>query len=249
MLLPLGVKEEGKYMGIFDQISRNCEDSWGTYRLGWEVIADGIQQTATTVATVGNTAYTLVAPQNRFKEVVRRMQETARPRSNLIFDVHFIPRLENNAMERLEGNRCEIKIFSGLLMPGVGSIRPESDDEFAAVLGHEMAHCLGQHAAIKAIFLNTRRDYPDDLLPSLRFYFQFATLSRALENEADRIGVQLMMQAGFNPQAAAEIFCQRQSSDANDALDIFSDHPADVQRCSNLREFLNDPKLSNSAHP
>jgi predicted Zn-dependent protease len=64
--------------------------------------------------------------------------------------------------------------------------------------------------------------------------------SRSQESEADLLGVRLMAQAGYNPQAAISVWEKMNSvSDNNNALNaITSSHPTNNARISAIRRML-----------
>ncbi|MFC0821370.1 M48 family metallopeptidase [Moraxella marmotae] len=90
-----------------------------------------------------------------------------------------------------------------------------SDDEIAAIVGHEMAHALEEHRKEKE-----NQSLVSSLLVvgmayagvgsvseiALASDFGKKGYSRAKEKEADRIGLFLMAQAGFNPQAGISVW-------------------------------------------
>ena len=108
-----------------------------------------------------------------------------------------------------------ITVFSGIFAAA------DTDAELAAVLGHEIAHALAHHTAaqMSAIVLCCAISLPawpfilgglfiaDELLVVAAPVIIFAAtallaLSRGTEVEADKIGMLLMAEAGFNPDAA-----------------------------------------------
>jgi hypothetical protein len=86
-----------------------------------------------------------------------------------------------------------------------------SEAQLAAVLGHEIVHATFEHAAheqqhLRKIFKLpvTEKSYAgggkgDPLVDSY---------SRSLENQADRVGLEYMVAAGYDPREAAEVWTQ-----------------------------------------
>ena len=113
-----------------------------------------------------------------------------------------------------------IEVFSGIFEAA------ENDEEFAAVIGHEIAHSVAHHgeARLSAKVLSTAMMLPlapfiyvactipglifvmPQLLVMVPIVFVASTallaLDRGCEVEADKIGMLLMAEAGFNPEAA-----------------------------------------------
>lgn len=126
-----------------------------------------------------------------------------------------------------------------------------SDDEIAAIMGHEMAHALREH---------TREQYSRQVATQLGIglaagYFglsdgqtQAANLvgelglslphSRAQETEADKIGLELMARAGYNPNAAITLWQKMQSLDGDTSLQFLSTHPSNKNRIATLQSLL-----------
>jgi predicted Zn-dependent protease len=87
-----------------------------------------------------------------------------------------------------------------------------SDDELAFLLGHEMAHVLLEHgrrgyeAAVPLTHLAGTVDATlihENLQSSMSLHLRLLPLLRAQEGEADRLGVQLAVDAGFDASAGS----------------------------------------------
>ena len=133
-----------------------------------------------------------------------------------------------------------------------------TDDELAAVIGHEMAHALREHskkavgqqaltglaASIGGAVLQSTTGASSDTVNLganiLSEYGVNMPFSRSQESEADLLGVRLMAQAGYNPQAAISVWEKMNSvSDNNNALNaITSSHPTNNARISAIRRML-----------
>ena len=62
--------------------------------------------------------------------------------------------------------------------------------------------------------------------------------SRSHETEADRIGLQIMAIAGYNPEEAAELWRRMKANSGNQAPPEFlSTHPSNDTRIANLTEW------------
>lgn len=91
----------------------------------------------------------------------------------------------------------------------------KSDDELAVILGHEMAHVILGHAEVLEA-----QGVPGGLLRGLG---KNARRIRATEEEADRLGLQLTMDAGYDARVALA-FWRRYSARVGPRL--FATHPS-----------------------
>ncbi|MNJ60225.1 Metalloprotease LoiP precursor [compost metagenome] len=128
-----------------------------------------------------------------------------------------------------------------------------SDDELAAVIGHEIAHALREHsreALSKAYGVELASQLGAALgvgQGSLQManmgveYLMTLPNSRGNENEADLIGLELAARAGYNPNAAIALW-QKMAQASNGAPPEFmSTHPSSSTRMSSLQ--ANIPKV------
>jgi predicted Zn-dependent protease len=109
-----------------------------------------------------------------------------------------------------------IYIHTGLLA------RMDNEAQLAAVLAHEIIHCTRRHALRAFRHFKDRRSFLTDIQHSLMankglqklagnlgFTGSLAAVSgyaRELEAEADRLGIELMTRAGYNPKDALSLF-------------------------------------------
>lgn len=125
-----------------------------------------------------------------------------------------------------------------------------SDDELAAVLGHEMAHALREHARERAseqaaaglgISVLSAVAGLGDLGQQGLQYAYMGVLglpnSRAHETEADRIGVELAARAGYNPQAAITLWQKMGTTGGAESPRFLSTHPPRAERQSDLTVY------------
>lgn len=126
-----------------------------------------------------------------------------------------------------------------------------SDDEVAAVVGHEVAHVSARHAAERMsqqmalqLGLNVAaaalsQEYGENAeaiagaLGAGVMYGVILPYSRMHELEADALGVKLMSGAGFDP-AGALSFWRRMLNNGEQAVEWLSTHPADGRRLESL---------------
>jgi predicted Zn-dependent protease len=128
-----------------------------------------------------------------------------------------------------------------------------TDDEIAAVMGHEIAHALREHGreamskaygvgALKQIALLAGApqgavalsDNGVNLLMTL-------PNSRDNENEADLIGLELAARAGYNPNAAISLWNKMSKASEGAPPEFLSTHPASSSRISSLQAAI--PKV------
>jgi len=131
-----------------------------------------------------------------------------------------------------------------------------SDDEIAQVMGHEIAHALAKHTAERmstAMASQTALQLGSILLggggASSDLALQAAAAattvgvqlpnSRAQEAEADRIGIELAAKAGYDPNAAPQLWQKMmQVSGSQGKSDFLSTHPADEKRQAALAALV-----------
>lgn len=126
-----------------------------------------------------------------------------------------------------------------------------SDAEIAAVLGHEIAHALREHARERAseqigaqvlisgaAVLLGAGDAGADL--GNVFYKTFFGLpnSRLHETEADRIGVEIAARAGYDPRAAITLWQKMAAqSGGSSGPEFLSTHPSAENRIRDLQVY------------
>jgi beta-barrel assembly-enhancing protease len=104
------------------------------------------------------------------------------------FDCHLLADERTAGAFALPGG--QVFLTSGLLA------RLRTDEELAGVLGHEIGHVVARHGAEHLAGVRTAALVSQ--LTHLRF-------SQRDELEADRIGVRLMSEAGYDPRGAAQV--------------------------------------------
>ena len=153
----------------------------------------------------------------------------------------------------------KIGVFSGLLKV------TENQDQLATVIGHEVAHVLAHHsnervsqqfAVEQSLGLISALSSPQTetgrtMMGLLGVGAQYGILmpyNRVQESEADRLGLNLMARAGFNP--AESIILWRNMSTAGGAQppEFLSTHPSHSTRISGLSAILpNAQRLQRTA--
>lgn len=126
-----------------------------------------------------------------------------------------------------------------------------TDDEIAAIMGHEMAHALREHGRE-----NVSRAYAQQAGLSIlasavgmsEGQAQLAQLvsqvglslpnNRTQESEADVLGVELMARAGYNPQASISLWKKMMAANSSGSPQFLSTHPNPANRIQNLESLM-----------
>lgn len=125
-----------------------------------------------------------------------------------------------------------------------------TDDEIAAIMGHEVAHALREHAReraseqlpvqIGAVVLSAATGSEASGQLAQVAYQVAAGLphSRTHEIEADRIGVELAARAGYNPRAAVKLWEKMAAaSGGKGGPEWMSTHPSSESRIKDLQVY------------
>ena len=140
----------------------------------------------------------------------------------------------------LPGGR--IGIFSGLLDVA------ENQHQLSAVVGHEVAHVTARHSAARvstqlatqmgvSVLAQTTGMDPGligmgaDVLLTLPY-------SRADETEADRLGLEYMARAGFDPRESVALWLNMAQASGNGPPELLSSHPAPESRIRDLERRM-----------
>jgi predicted Zn-dependent protease len=125
-----------------------------------------------------------------------------------------------------------------------------TDDELAAIMGHEMAHALREHSreavsremgtnlaigvASAALGLGQTGSEIAGALANVTFSLPH---SRTAETEADRIGVELAARAGYNPRGAVSLWQKMGQASAGGPPQFLSTHPSAGNRLADLEVY------------
>ena len=132
-----------------------------------------------------------------------------------------------------------------------------SDDEIAAVMGHEIGHALASHtrekmsvgmaagvgATLLAALVSARSSDPNLFARSRDLFSGAAGLavtlpnSREAETEADQIGIELAARAGFDPRAAVTLW-EKMAKEGGRAPEFLSTHPSPENRAERLKTLI-----------
>ena len=137
-----------------------------------------------------------------------------------------------------------MQVWSGLML------RVENEAQLAAVLGHEIGHYLARHSVERLRSAKTHSSAATvaamfglvGAIAQLGVAASFSGYSRDHERAADRIGVALMRNAGYDPAEAAKIWQNllletKANPDARSPNPLFSSHPAPEERMETLHEI------------
>jgi len=187
----------------------------------------------------------------RLKVIVGRISKVSHI-PNLPYEVHLADAPIVNAWAAPGG---KIMVYEGLWDPKKGLVNQASDDEIAAVLSHEIAHCTARHVtkamskqatlsligvAISSALAGAGSSQGADLFG--QFFNEGMNIyvpmySRKNEAEADRIGLFYMARAGYDPRAAVEVW-KRAAQKRGDETSLSASHPASGERAKDLEKYL-----------
>lgn len=130
-----------------------------------------------------------------------------------------------------------------------------TDAELAAIMGHEIAHALREHGREKAgqatgvgvaaaiggaligSYYGIDPSIGRNVLGAAGELAFMRPNSRGMEQEADRIGVELAARAGFDPAAAVSLWEKMARSSSGGPPQWLSTHPAHATRIEDLKIY------------
>ncbi|MBU3590972.1 M48 family metallopeptidase [Polynucleobacter sp. 78F-HAINBA] len=127
-----------------------------------------------------------------------------------------------------------------------------TDDEIAAIMGHEIAHALREHgrervsqAAAQNILVNIAMAVAGpygSAVSAANQVAQYAIVlpnSRENESEADAIGLELAARAGYNPMGAITVWQKMlKATKGNSSPEFLSTHPSGETRIEQLTALM-----------
>lgn len=130
-----------------------------------------------------------------------------------------------------------------------------TDDEIAMVMGHEMAHALREHGrerlsqakAKGAVFglakvLVPSKAFGVGLADAASHYLYALPNSREQESEADGMGLELAVRAGYAPRAAVTVWEKMAAASTGGGMAFLSTHPSSTTRIAELNAMI--PKVA-----
>lgn len=146
----------------------------------------------------------------------------------------------------------KIAVYTGILPIA------ENKAGLAAILGHEVAHALANHGQqrmsaaelqqLGAIGLSAATANSENQQIFATAYGLGTQLgvmlpfSRSNETEADKIGLTLMAIAGYDPQAAVDLWYRMANAGGAQPPEFLSTHPSYDTRINNLQKWVDDAK-------
>lgn len=132
-----------------------------------------------------------------------------------------------------------------------------TDDELAAVIGHEIAHALREHGrermsqayvqqfGLQALAAFVTKGAAGGAIMQgagmgSQLFFALPN-GREQERESDRIGLELAARAGFNPDAAVTLWQKMSANNKGAPPEFLSTHPASENRIADLKALA--PKV------
>jgi len=139
----------------------------------------------------------------------------------------------------------KIAVYAGLVQK-----LDATDDEIAAVIGHEIAHALREHSRERAsqqinagivaagvgVALGGSQGSMDMASMVANLTYNLPN-SRLHETEADRLGVELAARAGFDPRAAVSLWQKMGRVSGGGPPQWLSTHPSSETRIRDLQDY------------
>lgn len=139
----------------------------------------------------------------------------------------------------------KIGVYTGLLKVA------DNQDQLATVIGHEVGHVIARHGNERVSQAQVAQGVQQlagaltgggaggkALMGALGVGVQYGVLlpyGRTQESEADKIGLDLMADAGFDPRESVKLWKKMaRASGGNKPLEFLSTHPAETTRIDNL---------------
>ena len=179
--------------------------------------------------------------QRRLETVGRRIV-TAAGRGNQNWEFVLFDSPEKNAFVLPGG---QVGFYRGLYEIS------ERDDWMATVLGHEVGHVTGRHAAERysreaatqaALQVASTQISNQAAMAALGLGAQVGMslpFSREQESEADILGINYMQRAGYDPKQAIPFWQRMQSGGGGRSPEFLSTHPDPDNRIERIRNYIN----------
>ena len=143
----------------------------------------------------------------------------------------------------------KIAVYSGII-----DTLKLTDDELAAVIGHEISQALREHSreqastsALQSLGVSVVSqaaglgNLGSTVINTAAKYALELPFSRRHETEADIVGLELMARAGYNPQAAISVWQKMSAASQGSVPQFMSTHPSHATRIADLQAAM--PKV------
>lgn len=228
----VGIERKQLLMISSQQMDESARQTY-TKMMAEEKAKGTLNRNQTQVSRVRTISNRLIAQTGVFRAEARNWQ----------WEVNVVTSNEVNAWCMPGG---KIAVYTGLIEQ-----LQATDDELAAVIGHEIAHALREHARERASqqtvasagisILAAAAGLGDNAQKGMEFaYMGVIGLpnSRAHETESDRIGVELAARAGFDPRAAISLWQKMgRISGGSKQITFLSTHPSHSDRINDLTAY------------
>jgi predicted Zn-dependent protease len=138
----------------------------------------------------------------------------------------------------------KIAVYTGLI-----SSLKITDEELAAVMGHEIGHALREHGreraseqmteqlGVQVLSVLTGVNLQNQLTDVILNVTLSLPHSRTQETEADRIGVELAARSGYDPRAAVSLWQKMGKLGGGKPPEWLSTHPSDQTRTRDVQSY------------
>lgn len=134
---------------------------------------------------------------------------------------------------------AKVGVYTGLLKVA------KTQDQLAAVIGHEVAHVLANHSGERVSqqmaaqglsqLAGAATGYDPQMFGIATDVFYTRPGSRTQESEADLLGLDLMARAGFDPREAVTLWQNMMAAGGQKPPEMLSTHPSDTTRIEQLQ--------------
>ena len=170
------------------------------------------------------------------------------PRSHAGLDWNIVL-FDDDAVNAFALPGGKMGVYTGLLRVA------ENQHQLAAVIGHEIGHVIAEHGnermstayatgaglQIVSVLGGERTAQRDRMMGLLGLGAQFGIIlpfSRTQEREADIIGLDLMAEAGFNPEESVSLWRNMARASGNGPPEFLSTHPSSDTRIRDLTQHM-----------
>ncbi len=199
-----------------------------------------------------------------FLSVKREERIDTNPRTNHYVDcvAHALLAANGAKPEQWEVVVFDSKEANAFALPGrkIGVYTPmlelaNTQDQLAAVLGHEIAHVTQRHSnervsqtfvaegglAAASAAIGSGGETRDLAIAALGVGAQLGVLmpfGRTQEREADVVGLEYMAQAGFDPRGAVQLWKNMEAAEGGSPPEFLSTHPSHEHRIADLEKRM-----------